>query len=518
MARSLVASLIAFLCSCGSSAPLPAGPDAAPAGRDAAIPCGAVRCGRSCCAANQVCNPDGEGCCVPNCNMRSCGDDGCGAVCGFCQPGTRCNQGSGQCVACTPQCAGRKCGSDQCGGSCGQCQSKQTCTATGTCCTPSCAGKECGDDGCGGSCGPCLDGTCDFSGHCQSGAGPDAGFGDAGWPDSSGAPPDAGAKTDSGAQPDAGAHTDAGIGGVADFCVQVLEAWVDWHGRCGGEDPQVSLPYSDAPWRCDRVAEEASAGRIAFDPSKKQACLDYWSQRACDTPDPDPDPCYAALRGRVAPGDDCWEDFDCEPQAACDTTTSCPSTCVARSALGGPCSANPCVPNVVCASDICTSPATSGHSCGGTNPTCGPGLVCVGESSGSGTCMAGPGNPCLSISDCLSRERCDLSGGSPGTCLPRKKAGTGCVPTADYDVQCDLGDYCDPGTYECKPWGGVGASCGLFGGELALCVDASCPDLVNGSTCAPQLEAGETCSTEIVNPCAHGTCNGGVCVSKCKAF
>ena len=65
---------------------------------------------------------------------------------------------------CTPNCEGKTCGDDGCGGTCGFCEDAQVCTKFGQCCTPDCAGKNCGGDGCGGSCG-----LCSGTNSCQSG-------------------------------------------------------------------------------------------------------------------------------------------------------------------------------------------------------------------------------------------------------------------------------------------------------------------------------------------------------------
>lgn len=66
--------------------------------------------------------------------------------------------------ACVPSCDGKQCGDDGCGGSCGTCPTGSVCQSN-TCvasCVPSCSGKQCGDDGCGGSCGTCPTGfACD---------------------------------------------------------------------------------------------------------------------------------------------------------------------------------------------------------------------------------------------------------------------------------------------------------------------------------------------------------------------
>ncbi|MBI3180002.1 MAG: hypothetical protein HYZ27_10100 [Deltaproteobacteria bacterium] len=91
---------------------------------------GGCSCNENCAALGNCC-PDvvAAGClCLSDCKGRSCGDDGCGGNCGYCD---------------TPELP-------YCGGD-GQC---------GTTCTRRCEGRQCGDDGCGGSCGGCIDGTC----------------------------------------------------------------------------------------------------------------------------------------------------------------------------------------------------------------------------------------------------------------------------------------------------------------------------------------------------------------------
>lgn len=126
--------------------------------------------------------------CDPDCEGRSCGDDGCGGSCGTCEAGFRCGEGgvcAGVCGESTPftvcpggglcppnsTCAGQSCRCDPgyqaqtCSGiPCPDCGGDWRCGP----CTPSCEGKMCGDDGCGGSCGSCgLDMACAEDGsHC----------------------------------------------------------------------------------------------------------------------------------------------------------------------------------------------------------------------------------------------------------------------------------------------------------------------------------------------------------------
>jgi hypothetical protein len=74
--------------------------------------------------------------CVPQCDGKFCGDDGCGGSCGACAAGTVCSAATNRCVAtsCTPDCRGRQCGSDGCGGECGSCRKGNLCVeSTGAC-------------------------------------------------------------------------------------------------------------------------------------------------------------------------------------------------------------------------------------------------------------------------------------------------------------------------------------------------------------------------------------------------
>ena len=77
--------------------------------------------------------------CVPNCDGKECGDDGCGGVCGHCPSGdgsvndTLCQSG-GQCMdPCVADCLGRECGVNICGGTCGKCESGWVCIHNAQC-------------------------------------------------------------------------------------------------------------------------------------------------------------------------------------------------------------------------------------------------------------------------------------------------------------------------------------------------------------------------------------------------
>jgi formylglycine-generating enzyme required for sulfatase activity len=135
-----------------------------------------IQCDQVCCAPGEVCTA--EQCCLPDCEGKDCGSDGCGGSCGICNAcGEECLTG-----LCTfTACEGKECGSDNCGGVCGICpvEEHKMCTAgqcvceflfcldaccaqnelcfNDQCCAADCTDKTCGDDGCGGSCGECDD-------------------------------------------------------------------------------------------------------------------------------------------------------------------------------------------------------------------------------------------------------------------------------------------------------------------------------------------------------------------------
>ncbi len=64
--------------------------------------------------------------CLPDCDGRECGEDGCGSTCGLC-PGSKPVCSFGKCVACSPDCVNKVCGPDGCGKTCGTCPQGFSC-------------------------------------------------------------------------------------------------------------------------------------------------------------------------------------------------------------------------------------------------------------------------------------------------------------------------------------------------------------------------------------------------------
>lgn len=121
------------------------------------------------CAEDGLVCLDGSCQCVPACQGKQCGPDGCGGSCGVCE-GAQSQCQDGTCI-CVPNCAGKECGADGCDGDCGQCDQPQHSCVAGKCeCQPECGGKQCGPDGCGGQCG-----VCEGAGVCIAGLCPPPG-------------------------------------------------------------------------------------------------------------------------------------------------------------------------------------------------------------------------------------------------------------------------------------------------------------------------------------------------------
>lgn len=148
--------------------------------------------------------------CIPDCNGKECGPDGCNGECGFCWPFMECDE-QGKCLvpgktAGCPGCACESCVCDanpycceiewtplcssdclhRCGGgkvancgdqhcvwpeTCANCVADCSCPEPqicheGSCCVPTCDGIKCGEDACGMDCGSCPLGAYCVQGQC----------------------------------------------------------------------------------------------------------------------------------------------------------------------------------------------------------------------------------------------------------------------------------------------------------------------------------------------------------------
>ncbi len=105
--------------------------------------CGDDGCGGSCGTCNTGYSCNAEGICILDCIPQTCQDlgkecevwdDGCGGSvdCDGCGAGKNCNNGVCESI-CVPDCEGKQCGEDGCGGSCGVCEDGESCHFNGHC-------------------------------------------------------------------------------------------------------------------------------------------------------------------------------------------------------------------------------------------------------------------------------------------------------------------------------------------------------------------------------------------------
>jgi len=266
--------------------------------------------------------------CVPECDGRKCGADGCGGACGDCACGEECVDGA--CVY--TACDSRECGTDGCGGDCGECGNQQSTCVAGICeCEPACDGLECGPDGCGKKCGKCGCGADCEEGVCVFHACDGKECGDDGCKGSCGECP-----------------------GENDTCTD--QGTCHCTPDCGGKNC--------GPDGCGGICAECACGNECID----GLCVDV----ACDGKECGDDGCGDSC-GTCGCGDSCVDNL-CEFQA-CDGKECGGDGC------GGSCGACGC--GEVCDLGLCYFTACDGlvcgpDGCGGVCGDCAAGLVCTG--------------------------------------------------------------------------------------------------------------------------------------------
>ena len=131
--------------------------------------CGSDGCGGDCgeCGEDEACNANGA--CVGQTCDGFCGlqnpagcwcDDGCfgfgdccADICEFCE------EGNEEPCSCVPDCEGKDCGADGCFSTCGECEEGMACSEAQIC-------EACGENACGGTCGECEEGFDCADGQC----------------------------------------------------------------------------------------------------------------------------------------------------------------------------------------------------------------------------------------------------------------------------------------------------------------------------------------------------------------
>jgi hypothetical protein len=393
---------------------------------------------------------DGAGTCISypplSCQVKECGDDGCGGSCGDCPAGFLCHPAKGICL-CDKQCKGKQCGDDGCGGSCGTCPENGVCTDKGLCkCQPDCTGKTCGGDGCGGSCGSCPAGkTCIGGTECVNVSCEDKECGD------------------------------DGFGGTCGFCPEGKLCGGDYKCVCPGTCQGKECGEDGCGNVCGPACPEGQYCKL-------NQCLKLETVGSCQ------DKCNEM-------SEQCWCDKFCHGNGDCcdDVCDVCPAlpfccaencpldgTCGQDNGCGAPCE---CPPPWECTGEgFCCFPHCDGLTCGGDD---GCGFPC--DCPPGSKCEDGV---CVCVPDCDVWDECgdDGCGGSCGECLPGQTCESWGACTQDWDKLCQ--------PHECGDWGG-GCSCTLdcvLNNNCCPNICEACP--VAQGCCPPANCEGKLCTDD----------------------
>jgi len=453
--------------------------------------------------------------CVPACDGKACGDDGCGGSCGTCPEHHACDAGA---CAYVPWCGDGSCDATEtcsaCPADCG-CDCGEACLV-GVCVRTACDGKGCGDDGCGGSCGVCPAGSSCQAGACK----PDAACGNGlcdgtetcstCWADCA---------CDCGEVCAAGVCTwkacdgkecgSDGCGGSCGTCAahHVCELglchYVPWCGD-GACDPSEDCADCPVDCACD-CGESCTAGVCAFTACVGKLCGDDGCGGSCGT-------CadhYACNQGAcayvpwcgdgVCNGDEtcssCGADCACGCGQACDhgacVFTACEGKACGSDGCGGSCGT--CPDHHACQKGACAYV-----------PWCGDGTCDPDEDCGAcpSDCACGCGEACLGTTCVFAAcdgKVCgdDGCGGSCGKCAAHHECQKGACVYAPWcgDGACDANETCASCAADCV------CSCGQ------ACRDGACV-----FTACEGLECGDDGCGGSCGACdEHYACQQGVC-------
>jgi len=288
------------------------------------------------------------------------------------------------------------------------------------------------------------------------------------------------------------------------------------------KDFQPAVSEAFAP-----LSDAIDAGRVKYDGTKVQSCLDDITGRDCAAlSERQPASCKVAMAGTVKRGEDCTLDQECEGDQYCKIGSSCPGTCAAYESAGGVCGSDDnCKSGLVCGDNgHCVTPAKGGEACDEGEPKCAAGFICLGQDAAAkkpGTCYAiaealsgNEGDACSFDGHlCKGDLSCEITSIAPlgGKCVPKVAASAACH--AALPDECPSDQYCVLGTNPllpgtCQPKPKAGEKCAKGLGDSLLCAPyARCDDGV----CREIAHAGEDCTQN--DTCYSSHCVDGACVT-----
>ena len=492
-----------------------------------------------------------KGSCTPDCDGKACGPDGCGDMCGECDPELTCSP-EGTCddgcetgaVACAGPHATLICTKEGKWVEGEPCSSGTICEA-GVCkpveCKPNCGNKQCGPDGCGGSCGECKPGTacnddyvCVPSTVCQPGEKKCEGNAVAtctpnGQWASKPCPPnatcDGGQCKPNGCTPKCDGKQ-CGGDGCGGSCGQCKPGQMCQQGQCKGTTEKTCADIFECAMGC------LAAGMTDIDcvmgctegaPQQAQAQFQDLAMCAFNAcPDPSADCLLNAMDGPCAKESEICLGGTCTP--------SCAGKQCGSNGCGGSCGT--CKPGTQC---------TPMGTCIAL-PECEPGMT---KCDGNVVLICGPDGGWYDAQKCPANTTCKNGTCVPGGCVPSctgKQCGpNGCGGTCGYcpDGQlCTAQGKCYGGGVTCAeaakcalscPSGDIGCmlNCAQTASpeaqgqvqEVIFCVAQFCPDAdmacfeeaINGPCAGPWKQCTGGCTPS----CAGKQCGGDGCGGSC---
>lgn len=309
----------------------------------------------------------------------------------------------------------------------------------------------------------------------------------------------------------------AGCGGgitIEEYPTAFRDAYCKYATRCGAFPDVSTCQHANIGINLviDPSSKEAvDKGKVIFDGSLAQDCLDAFGAQTCDTTDQDgraffPAKCRDIVKGTVGSGGACALDAECK-SGACDIPTStmtCPQgTCTgdappAPGGAGATCSSsNGCAVGFYCdfTNQVCAELKAAGATCQASNE-CAYGLGCAGTTTAR-TCKALP-----KLGEACPDGVCRDAGNYCNSAMQCAKIGLeGAACTSSQ--QCSSFYPCDTQAMKCTKAPSAGQAC------IGRCFDANtfCDTSSATPTCISTKADGGTCSSN--SQCQSDNCDQG---------
>jgi hypothetical protein len=220
--------------------------------------------------------------------------------------------------------------------------------------------------------------------------------------------------------------------------------------------------------------------------------------------------CPQPPQGTRALGQSCYDTLDCQGDAFCDRSNTCPGVCSEALPEGAECAGDDreCAGDLKCVVTTCTTPIATGQSCPASG-WCEEGSVCREAYDGTFelTCHAlgDVGTPCGGNNHCLPGLVCPvLDTGSSATCSTPIAEGNSCR----FSSQCAAGLACVADVCASEPTLGEVCDSFLFGGH-----DCASGFICDAEVCKAARFPGQSCGGDL-ETCAEGLCVDGICVPR----